>query len=425
MASGNNTVSSSLPIKVDTVKMKEASEQIFNLSRSMNDLSGRLNSTAERGIYKFAGGEQVKSAIHLYGNKMDLYNGYTAAMSSTLKEIAERYEKAETRNMGQQSSSAASPAGSGGNGGGGARGEGGSVGSRGETQTDNSFSQYVNFIKSWLSYFDGNGNPFAGFGKTGLSYLESLISFFTGDMRGLTGAKDWFDLGDNSIGLWSGLYDYLKDFYNGAGGLFNEANQRVMGGIGIIGDLYGLASKVFGAADNINNAGRIGPAGIIGEILGGGGSLVDIWSDVVKISHIGDKAANITTKTGLYSPLSFYTTIAKSYTDAIAQAFKSYDKYTADGKFDLGDIANTGMDLSIKGLYSMVDSLSFGLLSEKTTGVSAEQVAQVYKNFGQTIGNNAGNYILSHPELKRTYDGAWGIGKVGITFYSAIASIFS
>ena len=42
-----------------------------------------------------------------------------------------------------------------------------------------------------------------------ISYFESFTTFFSGDKKGLTGASDWCNLADSSIGVWTGLYDYF------------------------------------------------------------------------------------------------------------------------------------------------------------------------------------------------------------------------
>lgn len=128
----------------------------------------------------------------------------------------------------------------------------------------------------------------------------------------MTGAENWLDLCDNSIGVWTGFYDYLKDFYNKAGKIFSTENQKGVAGLGIAGNVVGLVGDLFGAADTISNTENIGIAGTTGEILGASDKVIDIWGSVEKLCHVGDSATNITTKSGLYSPLSFYTAAAKA-----------------------------------------------------------------------------------------------------------------
>ena len=292
--------------------------------------------------------------------------------------------------------------------------------SNSEDDADKQFFSVIKAVLKWLDKTDSDKD--AGITNDGLSYFESLYKFFTGDMTGLTGAEDWFDLCDNSIGLWTGFYDYLKDFYNKAGDTFSVGNQTKVAGLGIIGNLIGFVSDIFGAADTISNTEDLGVAGILGEIIGTGDNVVDIWSSVEKLLHISDTSTNITTTSGVYSPLTFYATIAKSYLSAISQGFSSFEKYSADGAWDLGDTAATGIEASVEGLYSMVSALTFGLVSDGTTGVSASDISNALENWSEDIGTQAGNYIASDPTLYQMYQDSNAVGKALLTFYTALWS---
>ena len=291
------------------------------------------------------------------------------------------------------------------------------------TRTEDLDSQFMDLIKLLLSLSSKIGiSDTAGITNKGISYLESLYQFFTGDKKGLTGAEDLFNLGDKSISLWKGFYDYLKEFYNETGNIFSISNQKKVEKLGLVGDIFGLVSSAFNTADKINNTEGIGTAGIIGEVLNGGNNIVDIWSDIEVLKHMGDTTTNITTTDGLYSPLTFYSTIAKSYLSAFSQGFTSYEKYSADGVWDLGDTGKTGIEFGVTGLYSMLNSLSFGLISEKTTGVSAEEISTGIENWATDVGTGAGNYIVNDPELFKKYNDSNLIGQVAITFYAAFKS---
>lgn len=290
-----------------------------------------------------------------------------------------------------------------------------------ESEKDKQFLSIIKSTLKWADETDSDPNP--GIINDGLSYIESLLQFFTGDKTGLTGAKDWFDLGDNSISLWAEFYDYLKDFYNGAGNTFSLSNQEKVAELRVVAGTFGLISSIFGAADIIGNTENIGTAGITSEILEGGSNVVDIWGGIEKLKHVGDTATNITTRDGVYSPLSFYTTIAKGYISSIAQGFSSYEKYSADGKWDLGDTGATGIESAVSGLYSMIQSLTFGLVSDKTTGVSSEEISAGLENWASDIGDRAGNYIVHNSDLNNVYQNSNAIGKAVITFYAAFASI--
>ncbi|MBR1707274.1 MAG: hypothetical protein IJ719_00405 [Clostridia bacterium] len=261
--------------------------------------------------------------------------------------------------------------------------------------------QSISLLKALLKIGDkSDSSDIAGLGAEGIAYLQAVYKFFAGDKKGLTGARDLFNLGDKSVSSWTELYDYLKD--NKTDGIFSLTNQKRVATLDIAGGAFGLVSSAFDVANTIKS-GDAGTAGIIGEIIGAGDSAVDIWGGVEKLIHVGDEAANITTREGLYSPLSLYSTTAKGYLSAVSQGFKSYDKYTADGSFTVMDAGRTGVESSVKGLYSMVEGLSFGFLSEDTTGVSADEVSQAIEDFAEDTGTKAGQYVLDNPELLSAY----------------------
>ena len=285
-------------------------------------------------------------------------------------------------------------------------------------------------IFSWLDKVKGIDE--AGLVKDELSYIKSLYDFLTGDKRSLTGAADVCDLIDNSIGLWTGLYDYLRDEQNE--GIFSITNQKKVGALGIAGDSFGLVSDILGVLNKINSE-KLGTAGVIGEIIGLGKNGIDIWSNVENLKHVGDAATNITTKTGLYSPLTSYVAAGKGIISTVEQGFKSVEKYSADGVWDLRDTGQTLIDSGVAGLYAIGDTFSFGILSGigNVTGFTPENISRdignfsrdlgvQLKNFGQALGKQAGNYILNDPGLLNAYNNVGSIGKTAITFHAAFQS---
>ena len=125
---------------------------------------------------------------------------------------------------------------------------------------------------------------------------------------------------------------------------------------------------------------------------------------------------------GIYTPSSLYASIAKGYISALGQAFKSYEDYSADGEWSGMDTGATMVDASVDGLYSMVDALTFGLISEESTQVSADQISDSLKSWASGIGDRSAHYILSDPNLTRQYQESGELGKIFLTFYAAVKS---
>ena len=93
-------------------------------------------------------------------------------------------------------------------------------------------------------------------------------------------------------------------------------------------------------------------------------------------------------------------------------------KMKADGQWTIDDTAQTMLDSSTAGLYKMIDKLSFGLISEKTTNVSAQQISDALKNGAVKWGTDAGMRVVNDPALKRIYDNGNEFVKGCVTVYS-------
>ena len=256
---------------------------------------------------------------------------------------------------------------------------------------------------------DKSGN--ASLGNEGFSYLESLYKFYTGDKRGFTGAEDFCDLSDKSISFGAELYEYLRD------------KDTFSTGLGIASNGFGLASDLFGVVDKMYSE-NLSFAGSAAEIISLGDGIIDIWGSIEKFEHVADTATNITTKAGTYSPLDLWTALGKTIVSTGSQAFKSIDKYSADGKWDTIDTARTGIESGVAGLYTMFDKLSLGGLSAlgNVTGFKPENISRDIENWADSVGKRAGNYILDNPGLYNIYKSG-PIGQTVATFHAAFHSI--
>lgn len=259
----------------------------------------------------------------------------------------------------------------------------------GEKDKDDEITDRITeLIKSIAQWFDKtDSSDEGGIISGGLAYWKSLVDFFTGDMKGLTGAEDWCNLADNSAGVFEDFYKYLKKYYDGVGEIFSSSAKEIIDGVGIGGSSLGLLGAVFGATESISNGDK-GIAGQIGEGIGVTNEVTDLVEKILEAKEIGTAADG-----EIYSPLKFYTTIVKGYISAIEQGFESFEEYIADGSWDLGDTAATGVDSSVTGLYAMVSALTFGIISEGTTGVSAEEISNKLKKMTEDIGRSIGNCI--------------------------------
>lgn len=143
-------------------------------------------------------------------------------------------------------------------------------------------------------------------------------------------------------------------------------------------------------------------------------STVDLLKTVMMLGETSAKANCVAM---------IWVSIIKSGLDTTNQAVESLQKYLEDGELTLGEVANIGVESSVKGLNTLLSSISFGALSlENIANLTPEQAADALKSGASSWGEKAGNYVLSHPELKREYDNASGWKKSKVLLYAIFKS---
>lgn len=259
-----------------------------------------------------------------------------------------------------------------------------------------------------------------GLGADGMSYIESLADFLTGDKRGATGASDVCDLADSSCGLWNGIYKLVEEKYKDAFKYTDKTGEH----------LTPFGKKWSRVSDSVS---------IIGDIAGWGGDILDIFDDkknptgadkntafFKSSTHVVDIASTIydiknkTDAAGLYTPAGIYGVVANTGINTFSTAYRDVSKLSADGKFDVDDLAQTMLDSSTEGLCTMVDKLSFGLISEDTTGISPQQVSDALRDGAKGWGQEAGQRIVNDPVKLRIYNNGNGFTKACVMTESIV-----
>lgn len=259
-------------------------------------------------------------------------------------------------------------------------------------------------IKTILGGADSIGqNDESGILKDIITYIESFTKFFTGDKRGFTGASDWCNLADSSIGMWSKLYDYYCNMYKGLKtGFFGEAAQKNVKKLGLTASFFALISSVLSASDGLDKKAW---QNMVADYLDCGKDVVSVIQSGYVLKHIGDVKSLANEKGGLWNALSVYAAIANSGIRSASQGFRSYEKYSADGNWDLGDTGATGIDISMAGIYGLSHSLTFGLddlifgVIDSVTGGDGnsemsyfEKAAEGWKIVADRAGEALGNW---------------------------------
>lgn len=243
----------------------------------------------------------------------------------------------------------------------------------------------------------------AGMLGKAVDYLQNLAAYFTGDKRGITGASELCGLAGSSGDLWTGLYDYLEDFYNKPGtGIFDLISQRRVKVVGVASSFLNLASSLMEAKSNTAGE-KI--TSIVAEYLDCGKDLIEVVNSGYELKHVGDVKSLANLKAGPWSALNVYAAVGNAGVGVIAQGFRSYERYSADGKWDLGDTGATGIDISMAGLYGISHTLTLGLddfifgAIDKATGGNGtddmsyiEKAAEGYKILAKKCGEGIANW---------------------------------
>lgn len=266
-------------------------------------------------------------------------------------------------------------------------------GKEGEKQTP------WDLIKAYLTACDKSELPFAGFGKSALSYIESLLAFYLGEKKGFGGFEDICDLTESSSSLWTALYSLFGKFdatkTDNYMGIWAERWGRTAGKVSIFSSGVALLNAVVSA---FNFDGKTSGQ-IASDFVNTGGEAAELCESIYDLRHFDTAALS----KGFYTPAKLYSTLADTVCSVVGQGIESVEAYGADGSFDLMDLASTGIDVSVEGLYTMTSDLSFGIISEDVIGVSAEDISNSIKNYGKETGELVGFAILNNPKLYNAY----------------------
>lgn len=262
----------------------------------------------------------------------------------------------------------------------------------------------LSIVETLLSGADKFGDEDeAGILKDVISYIQNLASFVNGDKKGLTGAIDWCNLADSSVGLWTGMYDYFQNMYGGVKtGFFGDIAQKNVKVLGLSSGFLGLAASILSASNGLDNKQW---QGAIADYIDCGKDVLSVISSGYSLKHIGDVKSLTEMKAGPWNALNIYSAIGDAGIRSISQGFRSVERYYVDGQWDAGDTGATGMDISMAGIYGIshsltlgLDDLIFGAIDSATGGNGTtdmsyfEKAAEGYKILANKCGEAIGNW---------------------------------
>lgn len=267
--------------------------------------------------------------------------------------------------------------------------------------------ELLSTIKSLLEGADKLGNKDeAGVLKDVISYIQNAVSFFNEDKKGLIGASNWCDLAESSIGLWTGMYDYFRNMYDGVkSGFFGDIAQKNVKILGLSSGFLGLTASILSASQGLNEKQW---KSAVADYVDCGKDVLSVISSAYSLKHIGDVKSLTEIKAGPWNALNIYSATGESIIQSISQGFRSVEKYNSDGQWNLGDTGATGIDISIAGVYAIshkltwgLDDLVFSVIDSATGGNEKnnmnyfEKSAEGYKILANKCGEAIGNWWLS------------------------------
>ncbi len=399
-------------LRVNTTVMSDQVAELQTLLQRLEDISSDVAAVNQQLQWRTSLSTAIRSNLSQHSEYVGQLREIASALSGALSTAVEQYTSTENELVGVAEATASSIAESvsaviaGGDGDDGAGVES-FLGLLNEEDED-----FLDKIKSILKAMDKWGdNSEAGILENILSYLEDFESFFFGsdsDKAGLTGLAAICSLADSSVSVWTGLYDYWRDMFEGVTtGLFGDIANRNVKILGLSGSLMGLVSSVLSASETLSeniDANKWGT--IIADYLDCGKDVISTIKSGYTLKHIKDVASLADVKAGVWSALSVYTAIGEAGVSTVSQAFRSIEKYASDGSWDVGDTGATGIDISVAGIYGLshsltlgLDDLIFGWVDKMSGGDEnddlsyAEKAAEGYKIMAEKAGEAIGSAV--------------------------------
>lgn len=355
-------------IRVDTEVLKQQQQELEKLAGELEHISEQVTYVKKNISWKIASREQIKVKLSDYSDYIGTIWQRTNSMSDVLQSVAEQYEITE-KQLGAVSTEQNTI----------------SKNTSGGEQNSTEDEDILSIIKKILAGMDKfEDNDEAGVLNELIAYLESLKAFLTGDKTGITGAEDWCDLVDESFKIWEGLYDYFCQKYKGmTTGFFGEKTQGDVGILGVMAGFFALISSIMSASEGLSEKQW---QSIVADYLECVRDVGSIMKSGYNLEHIGDMNSLTNIKDGPWSAMDIYSAIGEAAIRSIEQGFRSYEKYSADGQWDMGDTGASGIDVALEGFYGFshsltngLDDLIFRMIDEATGGNGTVDMSYIEK----------------------------------------------
>ncbi len=192
--------------------------------------------------------------------------------------------------------------------------------------------------------------------------ISAALEGITGGVGANGAQNNWFDKYLKILGIPSWIGDFLESISNSFKGLaripfVKELIDGIKGSstalpiLGIFLSAPNFANSVLELYKEVKDGGNFLNE-LFDTLASGtrfGGSAAQVWAIGTEFAEKFDKTAGA------------YICIAAAALDFISEGMETYDKVSADGKVDMGDIGEMGIRASVKGLDSL---FCFGFVNE-------------------------------------------------------------
>ena len=239
-------------IYIDIAKTKSLIGDQYRMASELRDISDRIANMRKNVDTEFGQGRIIKIALDRFKEQTQEEANIYTNMAKRLDEIAILYQRTESKVA-----------------------ENSDLNKKGiridgykdsETKADytnkieqiinetNEEDNFVDLIKKILKGQKKFGNDSeAGVLAEIISYFEDAKKFFTGDKKGITGASDLCKLADSSLSVWTQLYEYFGDKFQGLEkGFFGDIARKKVKVLSLSAGVLGLTSSLLSASKNLD-----------------------------------------------------------------------------------------------------------------------------------------------------------------------------
>ena len=229
--------------------------------------------------------------------------------------------------------------------------------------------------------------------KAYIGFVKSLNQLIHDRKNGIRTTVNVTELAESGIKLQKELLLLNKKLDNKTKFKFFNDEKNIKS-LGVVSGFLGMASSYIAASSDLDSK-RVGEAAA--DYIDCLESVVDLAENVYKYKHAGeDVHAGVSLlKTGsIWNPLDIYCAIGIIGVKSGAQLVRSISEHAADGKWDMKDTSETGLEVSLTGMKAFTHCLTFGVddlifgAIDKTNGKVpiVEQAIMGYKIGAANLG---------------------------------------